>query len=106
MTDNEISISNEKNYLAASSHQKNLSCVLYYKNIMMINDASRVISEWRNNLEHHLQSPIMPLELSIMLLELSIMLLELSIMLLQDINSTGITDDDHHIMIICVNSIY
>ncbi len=26
---------------------------LYYKHIKKVNDASRVISEWRHNLEHH-----------------------------------------------------
>ncbi len=63
---------------------------LFYKNIMILNDASRVISGWCHNLEDHLwasitliESLIMLLELSIMLLELSIMLLELSIMLLE-----------------------
>jgi hypothetical protein len=34
-----------------------------------------------------------------MTLELSIMLLELSIMLLENIYSTGVTHDDHHIAI-------
>jgi hypothetical protein len=43
---------------------------LYYKNIMIINDASKVLS-----VEHHLQSSITLIEFSIMLLESSNMLL-------------------------------
>jgi hypothetical protein len=66
---------------------------LHYKNITVVNDASRVISEWCHNLEHHSQS-------SITLLESSIMLLELSVMLLESIYSTGITHDDLHMKII------
>ncbi len=34
-------------------------CGLYYKNIMIVNDASRIISEWCHNMEHLLQSSIM-----------------------------------------------
>jgi hypothetical protein len=64
-------------------HGFNLSG-LYYKNITVVNDASRVISGWCHNLEHHSQS-------SITLLESSVMLLELSVMLLESINRTGIT---------------
>jgi len=30
-----------------------LNCGLYYKNIIIINDASRVVSERCHNLEHH-----------------------------------------------------
>jgi hypothetical protein len=71
----------------------NLICGLYYKNIMIVNDAAKVISEGRHNLEHHLRS-------SITLLESFIMLLELSIMLLDNMYSTGITHDNHHMMII------
>ncbi len=81
---------------------------LYYKNIMIVNYASRVISEWRNIWEHYLLSSIMLsessitfLESSIMRIELSIVLLELSITLFENIYSTGVThDDDHHITII------
>ncbi len=40
------------------------------------------------------------LEPSIMLLELTIALLESSVMLLDNIYSTGITHDDHHVMIV------
>jgi hypothetical protein len=64
---------------------------LYYNNITIVNDTSRVTIEWHHNLEHHLL-------LSIMLLELSIMLLESSIMLLENIFSTGITHDDYHMI--------
>jgi len=32
---------------------------LYYKNVMKVNDAYRVISEWRHNLVHKLQSLVM-----------------------------------------------
>jgi hypothetical protein len=66
-----------------------ISCGLYYKNIMIVNDASRVIIEGCHNLEHHLWS--------------SIMLLELSVMLLVNIYNTGFTNDNHHMMIaICL----
>ncbi len=65
---------------------KKHSSGLYYKNIMIVNDASRVISEWCHNLKHHLRS--------------SIMLPEQSIMLLDNINSTGVTHDDRHMTII------
>jgi hypothetical protein len=62
---------------------------LYNKNIMIIKDASTVVSECSHNLEHHLL--------------LSIMLLELSIMLVESIYITGITHDDHLTMIgICL----
>jgi hypothetical protein len=70
-----------------------VSCGQYYKNIMIANDASWVISEWRHNLECRLQSSITHLESSIMLLELSIALLE-------NIYSTGVTHDVRHVMII------
>ncbi len=87
-----------------------MSSGLYYKNIMIVNDASTVVSDWCHNLEHHLrlsitllQLSIMLLELSIMLLESSITLLEFSIILLENIYSIGITHDDHHItVIICL----
>ncbi len=84
-----ITISNLYDYIIFF----NLICGLYYKNILIINDAARVISEWRHNLEHHLRS-------SITFLESSIMLLELSIMLLDNMYSTGITHDNHHMMIV------
>ncbi len=66
---------------------------LYYKNITIVNDASRVICERRHNFEHHLWS-------SIVLLELSIILLKLSIMLLESIYCTGVTHVHHHMQII------
>jgi hypothetical protein len=47
----------------------------------------------RHNLEHHLQS-------SITLLESSVMLPESSITLLENIQSTGITLDDHNMFIV------
>jgi hypothetical protein len=58
------------------STRLNLYQLPVFKNIMIINDASSVVSEWCHNLEHPLQSSIMFLESSIMLLELSIMLRE------------------------------
>ncbi len=66
---------------------KAIICGMYYKNIAIVNEASRVIREWCHNLEHKLQS-------SIMLLELSIVLQESSIILLENILSTGVTHDD------------
>ncbi len=42
---------------------------LYEKSIAVINDASRVVSEWHHNLDYHLQLSIVLLESSIMLLE-------------------------------------
>jgi hypothetical protein len=66
---------------------------LFYKNIMIVNDALRVISLWCHNLERYLRS-------SIKLLELSFMLLELSIMLLKNVYNTGITHDNCHLTII------
>ncbi len=59
---------------------------LCYKNSMIINDASRAISGWCHNLEHHLQP--------------SIMLLDSSIMFLGNIHGTSIAHDDHHFMIV------
>ncbi len=59
---------------------------LFYKNITIVNDASWVTSEWRHNMERHLQ--------------LSITLLELSTTLPENIYSTGITHDDGHVMIV------
>ncbi len=67
------------------SHKENEMQQLYYKNITIINDTYRVVSEWHHNLECQLQSSIMLLELSIMLLKFSIMFLESSIMLLENI---------------------
>jgi hypothetical protein len=52
-----------------------------------------MISEWHHNLEHHLW-------LSITLLESTIMLQDLSIMLLENIYGTGITHDNHRVMIV------
>jgi len=66
---------------------------VYFKYIMIINDASRVVSEWCPNLEHHLRSSTIPLESSIMLLELPTMLLE-------NIYSAHITHDNGHLRII------
>ncbi len=71
----------------------NLLCGLYYKNITSVNDTFRPVSEWHNNLEHHLQS-------SVTLLESSIMLQESSIKLLDNIHSAGVSHDDHHMMIV------
>jgi deoxyxylulose-5-phosphate synthase len=59
---------------------------LYYKNIAIVNDNSRVISERHHNLERHLQS--------------SIMLLESSITLLENIYSKAITNDDRNKFIV------
>ncbi len=53
---------------------------------MIINDASKVVSDWGNNLEHHLWS--------------SITLVELSITLLVNIYSTGFTHADRNIFIV------
>ncbi len=55
---------------------------LYYKNITIVNDTSKVTSEWHQSLENNGWSSIMLLELLIMLLELLITVLELSFMLL------------------------
>jgi hypothetical protein len=57
------------------------TCGLYYKNIVIINYATRVVSECCHNLEHHFWSLIILLESSFLLLELSIMLLEMSIII-------------------------
>jgi len=52
-------VSNRKNskskFIAFSHHSASAPDMsgLYYKIIMMVNDASSVISEWRHNLEHH-----------------------------------------------------
>jgi hypothetical protein len=72
-------------------------------NIMIVNEASRVISEWCHNLEHHLQSSIALLELSNMLLGSSTKLLESSIMFLESINNAGVThDNDHMTILMCL----
>jgi hypothetical protein len=49
--------------------EKILNSGLYYKNITIVNDASRVLSECFQNLDQNLQSPITRLEWSITLLE-------------------------------------
>jgi hypothetical protein len=66
---------------------------LYYENIMIINDASRVVSEWHHCMEHHLQS-------SITIIDASVMLLESSIMLLENIYKIGVTYDNCHMTIV------
>ncbi len=66
---------------------------LYYKNITIVNDASRVICEWHHNLEPIFRSPIM-------LRESLIMLLESSIMLLVNVYKTGIVRDDCYMFIV------
>ncbi len=40
-------------YFVFSMYKSVLNCGLYYKNITIINDASRVVSERCHNLEHH-----------------------------------------------------
>ncbi len=68
------------------------TCGLYYKNITIVNDTSRVFT----------MTPQLGASLTIiilMTLGVSFMLLELSIMLLDNVYSTGVTHDDRHIMI-------
>ncbi len=80
---------------------------LYYKNITIVNDTPRVISERCHNLEHHLWLSFMLLESSIMLLVSSVMLLESSIIPLENIYYTSITHDYCHTTFVvqstCVN---
>ncbi len=73
-----------KKFPIVSSHFYG-SCGLSYKIIKIINDASKVMSEWRHNLEHHLRLPIM--------------LQESSITSSENIYSTGVTYEDRHMMI-------
>ncbi len=63
------------------------TCGLYYKNITIVNDTSRVVR----------MTP--QLGASLMIVILTIMLLQLSIMLLENIYSTGVTHDNRHMMI-------
>jgi len=65
--------------------KKKKSSGLYYKNITIVIDASKVASEWRHYLEHHMRS--------------SVTVLELSIMLLENIYSTGVNRDNLNMMI-------
>jgi hypothetical protein len=70
---------------------------MYYKNIMIVNDTSRVVR----------MIPKLGASLIIIMrttLEVSFMLLELSIVLLEGINSTGITHDDCHLRLSCFYS--
>jgi hypothetical protein len=60
---------------------------LYCKHITMVNDNSRFVSQSRSKLWCHF----------LISLEVSFMLLDSSIMLLENIYSTGITYDDHHL---------
>lgn len=57
-----------------------------YIMIEIVNDVSRVVSEWHQNLEHHL--------------ELVITLLDLPIMLLEMIYRIGITNEDHDMLVV------
>ncbi len=63
------------------------TCGLYYKNITIVNDTSRVVR----------MTP--QLGASLMIVILTIMLLQLSIMLLDNVYSTGVTHDNRHMMI-------
>ncbi len=64
-----------------------VTCGLYNKHITIINDDSRVVSKWHSKLWHHF----------LMTLEVSFMLLKSSITFLENIYSTSVTHDDHHI---------
>ncbi len=68
-------------------------CV-YYKNITIVNDTSRVVRTTPQLGASLTIIILMTLEVSFMVLESSIMLPELSIILLENIYSTGITIND------------
>ncbi len=89
-TENTLAYFGNKNRLTP------LACII--KNITIVNNASRVISEWRNNLERHSKP-------SITFLESSIILQVSSIMRLENIYSRGVTHGDRNMFIVEATSL-
>ncbi len=73
----------------------NINCGLYYKH-MIVNNASRVVSEYN-------KFGSITLELSIMILEATFSLICVHSSVIYDVHSTVITYDNHQLMItICL----
>ncbi len=71
-------------------HGKSFHACIYHKGITIVNEDSRVISRWRSKLWCHFLTT----------LDVSFILLVSPIMLLENIYSTSITHDYHHIFIV------